>query len=74
MSQALKRVGRFVILRESVLTSGRKLRTHSGREVLSVVGLLLSRGRRAVESREGLEMWYGPRREDPEAERGEASA
>ena len=74
MSQALKRVGRFVILRESVLTSGRKLRTHTGREVLSVIGLLLSRGRRAVESREGLEMWYGPRREDPEAERGEASA
>jgi glycosyltransferase involved in cell wall biosynthesis len=66
LSQALKRHGRFVILRESVLTSGRKLRTHSGREILRLVGLLLTRGRRAVESREGLEMWYGPRREDPE--------
>lgn len=74
MSQALKRQGRFVVLRQPVLTSGRKLRTYSGREVLGVLGLLLSKGRRAVESREGLEMWYEPRRDDPEMEPGEAAS
>ena len=66
LGQALKRLGRFVVLREPVLSSGRKLRAYSGREILGVLGFLLRRGRRAVESREGLEMWYGPRREDPE--------
>jgi glycosyltransferase involved in cell wall biosynthesis len=74
MSQALKRQGRFVVLRQRVLTSGRKLRAHSGREVLRVLGLLLSKGRRAVESREGLEMWYEPRRDDPELERRESAS
>jgi glycosyltransferase involved in cell wall biosynthesis len=65
MSQALKRQGRFVVLPQRVLTSGRKLRAHSGREVLRVLGLLLAKGPRAVQSREGLEMWYEPRRDDP---------
>ena len=74
MSQALKRLGRFVVLRQPVLTSGRKLRAYSGRDVLRVLGLLLSKGRRAVETREGLEMWYEPRRADPEMERRESAS
>ena len=38
LSRALKRQGRFVVLRESVVTSGRKLRTYSGAEVLGIFG------------------------------------
>lgn len=65
LSQALRRRGRFVILREHVLTSGRKLRSHSGREVLGSLLHLAWGGRRAMGRREGLEIWYGERREDP---------
>jgi len=65
MSVALQRQGQFVVLRERVLTSGRKLRAYSGREILFTLGALLVRGSRSVESRDGLEMWYGPRRSDP---------
>jgi glycosyltransferase involved in cell wall biosynthesis len=67
MSRTLKRRGRFVILREAVLTSGRKLRTYSGLEVLVMSVRLALRGPRAVQQREGMELWYGPRREDPQA-------
>lgn len=66
MSRALKRQGRFVILRESVRSSGRKLRMYSGREVLRIFGGIALAGPRALRRREGLEMWYGDRREDPE--------
>ena len=65
MSQALKRHGRFVVLRQAVTTSGRKLRTHSVREVLVVLGRLALRGSRAVKQRQGMELWYAERREDP---------
>jgi glycosyltransferase involved in cell wall biosynthesis len=66
ISRALGRQGRFVVLRESVLTSGRKLRSYSLWEVLRVLSRLALRGRRATRSREGLEIWYGERREDPD--------
>jgi hypothetical protein len=65
MSRALGRQGRFVVLRESVLTSGRKLRAYSGWEILGVMARLAARGQGAVRRREGMELWYGPRREDP---------
>jgi len=51
----LKRLGRFVILRERVATSGRKLRAHSALGLLRV-GIRLALGRRA-----GLDYWYGQR-------------
>jgi hypothetical protein len=57
-----------VILREHVVTSGRKLRAHSAREVLGGLLRLALGGRRAMESREGLEIWYGERRKDPGSE------
>jgi glycosyltransferase involved in cell wall biosynthesis len=66
MSRALKRQGRFVVLRESVTSSGRKLRMYSGREVLRLLGGIVLAGPKALRRREGLEMWYGGRREDPE--------
>src|SRR5215831_11627716 len=37
MSRALRRQGRFVVLRETVTTSGRKLRAYSSREVLGIM-------------------------------------
>src|SRR5438132_1155562 len=50
----LKRQGRFVILRECVATSGRKVRAHSALGLLRV-GVRLALGRRS-----GLDYWYGP--------------
>jgi len=66
MSRALKRHGKFVVLRQAVTTSGRKLRTHSVREVLMILGRLALRGSRAVKQRQGMELWYAERREDPQ--------
>jgi GT2 family glycosyltransferase len=65
MSRALKRCGRFVVLRQSVATSGRKLRTYSALEILRMAARLALRGPSALRSREGLELWYEERREDP---------
>jgi glycosyltransferase involved in cell wall biosynthesis len=65
LSRALKRHGKFVVLRQAVTTSGRKLRTHSVREVLIIMGRLALRGPSAVKQREGMELWYAERREDP---------
>lgn len=69
LSQALKRQGKFVILCEPVLTSGRKLRTHSAREMWALFGHLVRGGRGAVKQRQGLDLWYAPRREDPHQDR-----
>lgn len=49
----LKRQGRFVILREFVVTSGRKVRAHSA------LGLLRVGVRLALRRRSGLDYWYG---------------
>ena len=66
LSRALHRQGRFVLLRAAVMTSGRKLRAHSGREVLGTLLRLALTGPKAVRRRDGLELWYGRRRADPE--------
>jgi len=65
MSQALKRQGKFVILRQPVTTSGRKLRTHTVGEMLTVLGHVALRGSKAVKQRQGMDLWYGERRNDP---------
>ena len=66
MSRALKRHGRFVVLRQAVITSGRKLRTHSVREMLAILARLALRGPGAVKQRQGMDLWYAERREDPQ--------
>ena len=66
MSRALKRQGRFVVLRETVTTSGRKLRMYSGKDVLRLFASILLAGPKALRSRDALEVWYGGRREDPD--------
>jgi glycosyltransferase involved in cell wall biosynthesis len=65
LSRALARQGRVVILRETVESSGRKLRTHSGWEILTLISAVARQGPRALRSREHLELWYGRRRSDP---------
>jgi glycosyltransferase involved in cell wall biosynthesis len=64
LCRALKRFGKFVVIRERVVTSGRKLRTYSAREVLGTMLRLGVRGLNAGRTREETEMWYGERRED----------
>jgi len=64
MSLALRRLGRFVILRESVRTSGRKLRTCSLREILTPIARIVFHGTRYLRNRHGMEIWYGDRRPD----------
>jgi len=67
MSRAIRRQGRFVILKERVVTSGRKVRTHSASEILGIfVRFGWSRGK-LVRQREGLDLWYGERRPDPDS-------
>jgi glycosyltransferase involved in cell wall biosynthesis len=62
-TQALKKLGRFRLLADPVVTSGRKLRMHSARHVLGrSVGIML-RGKQAVRSRDRLDLWYDGKRE-----------
>jgi glycosyltransferase involved in cell wall biosynthesis len=63
-SRALRRIGTVAILRESVTTSGRKLRTHTIRDLVRLVASAARRGHAAVQSREALDLWYGERRHD----------
>jgi glycosyltransferase involved in cell wall biosynthesis len=64
-AQRLKQLGRWVVLREHVITSGRKVRAHSAREIFQVLAHVAIRGPRSFRRREGLEIWYGPRRKEP---------
>jgi GT2 family glycosyltransferase len=64
LSRALKRIGRFVVLREHVVTSGRKLRTHSVREILRMTVGVSLRGSAAFRDRSNLSLWYGDRRNE----------
>lgn len=62
-SQALKKLGRFRLLADPVVTSGRKLRMHSAGKILGLsVGIVL-RGKQGVRSRERLDLWYDGKRE-----------
>jgi glycosyltransferase involved in cell wall biosynthesis len=62
-TQALKKLGRFRLIADPVVTSGRKLRMYSARDVLGGLGAILLRGKRAVRSRDRLDLWYDGKRE-----------
>ena len=64
-SRALRRFGRHAWVTDRVVTSGRKLRTHSVWEIGRHLGRLAFRGPRALRSRRALGIWYEERREDP---------
>jgi cellulose synthase/poly-beta-1,6-N-acetylglucosamine synthase-like glycosyltransferase len=63
LSRALKQQGRFVVLREQVVTSGRKLRMHPVRRWLPMTIKLLLLGPRACQDRKHLWLWYDGKRE-----------
>lgn len=65
MARRLKKQGRFVIVKSTVITSGRKLRTYTGGEMFRAMLKMALAPRTAVKSREKLGLWYDPRREDP---------
>jgi GT2 family glycosyltransferase len=63
LSLALRKQGRFVLLREPVITSGRKLRQYRSWQLLGTIGKMMLTGGRACRRREGLDVWYEGRRE-----------
>ncbi len=69
ISAALKAHGRFVILRQAVTTSGRKLRTHSFRAMVWLLLRLALRGSAVIKQRQGMELWYGERRDEADTKR-----
>ena len=64
LSRALKRRGRFVIVREAVVTSSRKARMFSGWQLVKLMTRLAAGGKGALQRREGLEHWYDGQREE----------
>lgn len=64
MSKALKQQGRFVILREHVITSGRKARLYPIWQMLFICLKIIVRGPKGAQQREGLEFWYESQREE----------
>jgi glycosyltransferase involved in cell wall biosynthesis len=62
-TMALKKLGRFKLLRDRVVTSGRKFRLYSARYLLSQSFALAFGGRRGVQSRDKLDLWYDGKRE-----------
>jgi len=64
-SLALRKVGRFKVLREVVVTSGRKLRMHSAKQFLRKFFGVIIAGPRGVRSRAKLSLWYDGKREQP---------
>ncbi len=67
LSRALKKRGRFEVLKTPVVTSGRKWRLYSPKEQWRTMLHLAFGGLRATRKREGLDLWYDGRRESPDA-------
>ncbi len=61
MCRALRKHGRFLVVREPMITSGRKIERHSVWECIAITARILRRGRKAFRQREGLEIWYEQR-------------
>ena len=67
---ALKKLGRFKLLRRPIVTSGRKLRMHSAGHIFKRSFALLLGGKGAIRSREKLDIWYDGQRETKTREAG----
>jgi glycosyltransferase involved in cell wall biosynthesis len=63
--QALKRRGRFVVPPAWVITSGRKIRTHTLIQICRTLTGMWIRGPASLRNREKLGLWYDQRRRDP---------
>ncbi len=62
--RSLKRIGRFAVPAPSVITSGRKLRTHSARRIIGEAWRWSMAGPESYRRRDGLDIWYGERPPD----------
>ena len=62
-SLELKKLGGFKVLREPVVTSGRKLRMYPAKDFLRKFFGVIVRGSRGVRSRAKLSLWYDGKRE-----------
>jgi glycosyltransferase involved in cell wall biosynthesis len=60
---ALRKLGRFKVLREPIVTSGRKLRMYPAKQFLGNFFGVIVRGPRAARSRARLRLWYDGKRE-----------
>ncbi len=65
LSHALKRHGRFVILRQPVLTSGRKTRMYATTQLATNAIRILAGGPNALRQRKTLGLWYDAQRQTP---------
>jgi glycosyltransferase involved in cell wall biosynthesis len=62
-SLELRKLGRFKVLREPILTSGRKLRMYPAKQFLREFFGVVVAGRRGSRSRAKLRLWYDGKRE-----------
>ncbi len=62
-SLGLRKLGRFKVLREPIVTSGRKLRMYSAKQILGDFFAVILGGRRVARSRGRLGLWYDGKRE-----------
>jgi glycosyltransferase involved in cell wall biosynthesis len=62
-SLALRKVGRFKVLTEPILTSGRKLRMYSAGQILGNALAVILGGLSVARSRAKLHLWYDGKRE-----------
>jgi glycosyltransferase involved in cell wall biosynthesis len=63
ISKALKRHGKFIIVPDAVVTSARKFRTYTARDLLGALISLLRGGPGSWKSRDAAPWWYEARRE-----------
>ncbi|MEO1007463.1 MAG: glycosyltransferase [Planctomycetota bacterium] len=66
LARRLRRIGRYAWIRHPVTTSARKIRTYTLLELFGELARLCVRGPGHVRKRGGLDLWYGPRRTDPD--------
>ena len=62
LSRSLKKLGRFILLKQTVLTSGRRLRIYSFWEIMRIITRLTTSGGRIKDRNAGW-FWYDGKRE-----------
>jgi hypothetical protein len=62
-SLALRKLGRFKVLQDPVITSGRKLRMYPAKQFLQRFFSVIIAGPRGARSRANLSLWYDGKRE-----------
>lgn len=65
LSSALKRKGRFLVLRQPVITSARKVHLYGKFEMMWLMTRMSLQGQQSWRNRAGLDMWYARRNPPP---------